>query len=104
MHAVQSYDVAVARAVADLRVLSELCLPLVRIGGRWVAAKGPSPQAEVDGAARAVKLLGGGPPAVHAVESVAPGGMQRTAVVVAKEGPTPEKYPRRPGLPSKRPL
>ena len=43
----QSYDVAVARAVAETRVLAELCLPFVRVGGFWVAAKGPAPDTEV---------------------------------------------------------
>lgn len=40
----QQYDVAVARAVAEMRVLNEFCLPLLRIGGHLVAAKGPNPQ------------------------------------------------------------
>jgi hypothetical protein len=53
------YDLAVARAVAELRVLAELCLPLVRTGGHWVAAKGAAPQDEVAGAKTAVIKVGG---------------------------------------------
>jgi hypothetical protein len=51
-------DVAVARAVADLRILSELCIPYVRRGGLFVAPKGPSPEEEVEAAARAIEVLG----------------------------------------------
>lgn len=51
-------DVAVARAVADLRILSELCIPYVRKGGLFVAPKGPSPEEEVEAAARAIEVLG----------------------------------------------
>jgi 16S rRNA G527 N7-methylase RsmG len=45
----QVYDLAIARAVAETRVLSELCLPFVRVGGLWVAAKGPNPQVREEG-------------------------------------------------------
>jgi len=55
----QAYDVAIARAVAELRVLAELCLPLVRPGGHWVAAKGAAPQEEADQAGAAIGKLGG---------------------------------------------
>lgn len=55
----QAYDVAIARAVAELRVLAELCLPLVRPGGHWVAAKGTAPGEEVDKAGGAIGKLGG---------------------------------------------
>lgn len=54
-----SADVAVARAVADLRVLAELCIPYVRKGGLFVAAKGPTPEEEVAAAAGAIGVLGG---------------------------------------------
>ncbi len=46
---VQSFDITVARAVAETRTLSELCLPFVRVGGSWVAAKGPDPQVGAGG-------------------------------------------------------
>lgn len=99
----EAYDVATARAVADMRVLAELCLPLVRVGGVFVAAKGPSPQDEVRTAEAAIELLGGSRPQIVAVVSASPDG-QRTAVCCRKERATPEAYPRPPGRPAKRPL
>jgi 16S rRNA G527 N7-methylase RsmG len=97
------YDLATARAVAETRVLAELCLPFVRPGGSWLAAKGAGPQAEVAAAARAIKALGGEGARIHLVDSFAPDG-QRTAVTVRKAAPTPVRYPRPAGTPSKQPL
>ncbi|KXZ55567.1 hypothetical protein GPECTOR_2g1116 [Gonium pectorale] len=99
----QAYDVAVARAVAEARVLAELCLPFVRVGGLWLAAKGPDPEAEVTAAASAIRQLGGRQLALERVESYSSEG-QRTALLVAKSGPTPQRFPRAPGTPGKKPL
>lgn len=100
----EGFDLSVARAVADTRVLAELCMPFVRPGGRWVAAKGADPGAEVRAAARAVRLLGGGEALqIVGVDSWAPEG-QRTALVVEKAARTPDLYPRPPGSPNKKPL
>ena len=98
------YDMAVARAVADMRILSELCLPFVRTGGRFVAAKGPDPSRELQLSINAFELLGGSLLGVEEVDSMSESGRPRTAVVVQKIMDTPRKYPRREGLPSKRPL
>ena len=100
----EAYDVAVARAVADMRVLSELCLPFVRTGGHFVAAKGPDPAAEVAAATHAFDILGGHLVDVQEVDSLSEEGQPRTAVTVRKSTRTPEEYPRREGKPSKRPL
>lgn len=101
----QQYDIVVARAVAELRVLAELCLPLARPGGHWIAAKGSDPGVEVAEAEPAVKMLGGRLVGVEEVDSeMSPGGQKRTAVVVQKVGNTSTKYPRRPGVPKKTPL
>ncbi|GER47402.1 ribosomal RNA small subunit methyltransferase G [Striga asiatica] len=54
----ESFDIAVARAVAEMRILAEYCLPLVRVGGLFVAAKGHDPQEEVTKAERAIHLMG----------------------------------------------
>ncbi|KAM1295525.1 hypothetical protein FF1_015467 [Malus domestica] len=90
----EKFDVAVARAVAEMRVLSEYCLPLVCVGGLFVAARGHDPQEEVRNAEKAIQIL---------VESHSPYG-QRTAIVCLKTFPTPRKYPRDPGTPEKIPL
>ncbi len=96
------YDVAVARAVAELRVLAEYCLPLCRVGGRFLAPKGAQIAAEVQSAQPAIAQLGGRLLAVEDVDL--PGLEPRSLVVVAKVASTPPRYPRAPGVPAKRPL
>ncbi|KAL2936083.1 Ribosomal RNA small subunit methyltransferase G [Bienertia sinuspersici] len=99
----ESFDIAVARAVAELRVLAEYCIPLVRKGGLFIAAKGHDPQEEIRNAERAINLLGASLLNQHLVESHGPLG-QRTAIVCFKDRVTPRKYPRTPGTPAKLPL
>ncbi|KAG8094294.1 hypothetical protein GUJ93_ZPchr0012g19158 [Zizania palustris] len=99
----EAYDVAVARAVAELNVLVEYCLPLVRVDGLFIAAKGHDPHDEINSAKTAVHKLGASMLEVCDVESMGPHG-KRTAVVYLKERITPKKYPRHPGTPSKMPL
>jgi 16S rRNA (guanine527-N7)-methyltransferase len=98
----EQYDVAVARAVAELRVLAEYCLPLCRVGGRFLAPKGASIEEEVQAALPAITQLGGRLLAIEPVEL--PELEPRTLVVIEKIGPTPPQYPRAPGVPAKRPL
>lgn len=100
----ERYDVAVARALADLRVLSELCLPLVRVGGCVVAAKGARVEEEVDASNGAIRACGGRSASIEAVDSQDSSGGSRTVVIVPKSSSTPLSYPRRPGTPAKRPL
>ena len=90
----EAFDFAAAGAVADLRVLAELCLPFVRVGGRFLAMKAAGCQAEVDAAGRAVSVLGGRLlPAWH---YAIPGTeVKRTVAAVEKIAPTPKGYPRR---------
>lgn len=97
------FDVAIARAVAELRVLAEYCLPFVRVGGAFVAAKGHDPQEEVRNAEKAIQLLGASVLQLFSVESQGPYG-KRTAIICLKDRPTPRKYPRDPGTPAKAPL
>jgi 16S rRNA (guanine527-N7)-methyltransferase len=96
----ESFDVAVARALAPMPVLVELCLPLVRVGGRLLAQKTESE--DVGGAGRAIDALGGALGSVVAAPSAARRG--GTVVIVDKVRPTPQAYPRRPGVPARRPL
>jgi 16S rRNA (guanine527-N7)-methyltransferase len=96
----ESFDVAVARAVAPMPVLAELCLPLVRVGGRLLAQK--TETEDLDAAARAIDALGGALSRVVGAPSAAR--RSGTVVIVDKVRPTPVAYPRRPGVPSRRPL
>jgi 16S rRNA (guanine527-N7)-methyltransferase len=98
----ERYDVATARAVAELRVLAEYCLPLCRVGGRFLAPKSERLSEELAQAERAIGLLGG---ALLEVAPVAlPGVEPRTIAVVEKVAPTPPAYPRAVGVPARRPL
>jgi 16S rRNA (guanine527-N7)-methyltransferase len=98
----EQYDVAVARAVAELRVLTEYCLPLCRVGGRFMAPKGAQIASELAYAQKAIDRLGG---RIIALEDVdLPGIERRTLVVIEKIAPTPPQYPRGVGIPAKRPL
>ena len=99
----EAFDVVVARALAPLPVLAELTLPLCRRGGLVVAHKSPGVEGEVAEARRAIKLLGGAPPRMVEVSANVTGD-PRVLVTIEKRGPTPRKYPRRPGLPAKQPL
>ena len=96
----EAFDVATARALAPMRVLAELCLPFVRVGGRLLAQK--TEKEDVDAAAHALEVLGGSPAESFAAPSAARRG--GTIVVVSKLRPTPDRYPRRPGVPARRPL
>jgi 16S rRNA (guanine527-N7)-methyltransferase len=98
----ESYDLATARALAALPVLAEYALPLVRVGGRVLAWKGPLTAGELAAGDRAASRLGGGPPSVEPSGFAVLG--EHRFVVVPKVAPTPATYPRRPGEPAKRPL
>ena len=99
----ETFDWAVARAVAKLPTLLEYLLPLVKVDGRTIAQKGDTAPAEAHSAAVAMEVLGG------ELEEITPVELPtvtetRYLVVVRKSAATPEKYPRRPGVPGKRPL
>ena len=99
----ESFDIVTARAVARLSVLSELCLPLVKIGGTFVAMKAASAKDELDAGKKALTLLGGKLEATHSFvlpyeES------ERNILIISKEKATPKKYPRKAGTPNKEPI
>jgi 16S rRNA (guanine527-N7)-methyltransferase len=99
----EKYDWAVARAVANLRVLSEYLLPLLKVGGTMLAQKGESGPAEAHSAERAMKILGGR--IRQLVPVVLPGvAEERYLVLVDKAAATPLSYPRKAGMPFKNPL
>jgi 16S rRNA (guanine527-N7)-methyltransferase len=99
----EGYDLVLARAVATLPVLLEYALPLCRTGGMLIAQKGPDIKEELEASHVALGVLGGRLREVRGLELPHSMG-QRNLVVVEKVAPTPEKYPRRPGVPAKRPL
>lgn len=98
----ERYDVACARAVARLSVLSEYCLPYVKTGGLFVSLKGPAAAEEAAEATRAVSLLGGGETEI--IEDALPDGSARGIIKIKKISQTPTKYPRNSGKISKQPL
>jgi len=90
----EKYDVALSRAVAQLNVLCELCLPFVRIGGLFLAMKGPDSSDELAQSQNAIRTLGG--ELQECFEYKIPGTeITHSAVVIRKTSPTPDKYPRR---------
>ncbi len=99
----ERYDLAVSRAVAHLSTLSEYLLPLVRVGGRMLAMKGDRGPQEAQQAENAIRILGG---ELEQIQKVTlPGVVEdRYLIVVHKKAATPDKYPRRVGVPAKRPL
>lgn len=99
----EQYTWAVARAVADLPILVEYLLPLIQIGGRGLAQKGESAPAEAQRSDYALRQMGG---QIRRLVPVDLRGLAETRylVVLDKVAATPAKYPRRPGMPSKRPL
>jgi len=99
----EKYDWAVARAVANLPVLAEYLLPLVRVGGGMLAQKGETGPAEAHKADHAIHVLGGR--IKQLIPVLLPGVTEeRFLVVVDKVSATPPGYPRRVGLPAKRPI
>jgi 16S rRNA (guanine527-N7)-methyltransferase len=99
----ESFDVVLSRAVAPLPALVELALPFSKVGGVFIAQKKGAVDTEIEEATRAIKLLGGRLREIKAVDLKELAGGRRL-VIIDKVSPTPEAYPRRPGMPAKRPI
>ncbi|TPR26135.1 16S rRNA (guanine(527)-N(7))-methyltransferase RsmG [Apilactobacillus micheneri] len=99
----EQYDVATARAVARMSVLSELCLPLVKVGGKMIALKAAQAETELANGNQAIKTLGG---QVVADEefSLPVSDDQRHIIILDKTKKTPKQYPRKAGTPNKKPI
>jgi len=91
--------VVTARALADLRVLAEYALPLLRVGGIGVFPKGRAAASELAAAAGVLEILGGAAGAFAPIPGAGP-----TVIVVTKLSPTPDDYPRRAGLAERNPM
>lgn len=99
----EGFDFVTSRAVADLRVLCELCLPYVKVGGQMLAMKSAQSAEETSEAARAVSILGGR--LLPAYDYTIPGtSITHRVVRVEKIAPTPSRYPRRFAQIKKKPL
>ena len=97
------FHIATSRAVARLNILCELCMPLVMIGGYFIALKGAQYKQEIDEAQQAIKLLGG---EISSVKIIKLPGLEdtRAVIYIKKIGATSTSYPRRPGMLEKKPL
>ncbi|WP_058309191.1 16S rRNA (guanine(527)-N(7))-methyltransferase RsmG [Gracilibacillus massiliensis] len=97
------FDVVLARAVARTSVLSELCLPLLRTNGTFIAMKGSNIEEELNDAEDAIELLGG---KINKVEHfiLPENNGERNILIIDKKRKTPKKFPRKPGVPNKNPL
>lgn len=97
----EGFDVVVSRAVANMATLSELCLPFVKVGGLFIALKGPKADEEVKNAAKALEILGG---EVIKMEKLDLAGNERVNVIVKKLRSCKKTYPRGQNLPKRKPL
>jgi 16S rRNA (guanine527-N7)-methyltransferase len=99
----ERFDLVLSRAVAPLPTLVELTLPFCALGGSFIAQKKGAIDEEISKASKAISMLGGKLREVNRVE-MEEFADERYLVVIDKVSPTPEQYPRRPGIPAKRPL
>src|SRR5699024_1801193 len=98
-----SFDFVTARAVARMSVLSELCLPLLKKNGTFIAMKASHAPEELEDGMRAIGLLGGKVRETFSFELPEESG-ERYIILIDKKKETPRKYPRKPGTPNKSPL
>lgn len=99
----EKYDLCVSRAVANMAVLAEYCLPFIRVGGCLMAYKGPEAYDEAEKAGKALKLLGGEISEIRDAE-LEKYDISHKIIVIKKIKNTVSKYPRKAGIPTKEPL
>jgi 16S rRNA (guanine527-N7)-methyltransferase len=99
----EQFDIATSRAVANMSVLSELCLPYVKVGGSFIALKGPSVDEEIEESMNAIRILGGKLEKICEVK-IEDTELKHNLVIVKKVNGCPKIYPRKAGLISKNPL
>ncbi|MBY0097566.1 16S rRNA (guanine(527)-N(7))-methyltransferase RsmG [Mesobacillus maritimus] len=99
----EKYQLVMARAVARLSVLSELCLPLAQVGGTFIAMKGGQAEDELQSGKKALTVLGGKLASAHAFKLPVEES-ERNILIIHKEKKTPKQYPRKPGTPNKTPI
>lgn len=99
----EKFDAAVSRAVANLAVLSEYCLPYVKLGGYFIALKGPSVEDEINEGRNAVKKVGGKIEDIIKVH-IEDSNLSHNLVIIRKIVPTPVEYPRKAGTAVKKPI
>ncbi|GAA4724450.1 16S rRNA (guanine(527)-N(7))-methyltransferase RsmG [Brevibacillus fulvus] len=99
----EAYDLSIARAVARLNVLAEYCIPFVRPLGHFIAMKGADISVELNEAKKAIKTLGAKTTKVETFQLMEEAG-ERNIVIIGKTEQTPKAYPRKAGIPAKKPL
>lgn len=99
----EQFDTVVSRAVANMTVLSELCLPFVKKGGYFLALKGPLAQEELDAAHRAIEVLGGRIEEIKSVQ-IPHSELNHKIIIIKKVRQTPMQYPRKAGIAAKSPI
>lgn len=99
----EKYDIATSRAVAQLNVLLEYLLPLVKVGGKCICMKGGNVEEELENSKKALEILGG---KVEKIESfdLPNSDIKRNIIIIKKVSYTPKTYPRKAGTPTKKPL
>ena len=98
----ETFDLAVSRAVAKLNILAEYCVPFVKVGGYFAALKGSNIKEELQDAKSAVKVLGGVD--IECIDIALPNNNERNLIYIKKASKTSDKYPRKAGIPERKPL
>lgn len=99
----ENFDLCVSRAVANLAVLAEYCLPFIKVGGYLLAYKGADAEAEISSAKKAISVLGGEITRMEKIDR-SPSFDEHRIIVIRKKKNTPAKFPRKAGIPTKEPI